>query len=53
MSIRRKVRRCDEGWLAVVLIGERRIQWGPYPTKREARKVGRAECAKLAPAREY
>jgi hypothetical protein len=52
-AIRHKVRRCEDGWLAVVLIGERRLQWGPYVNKRVARKIARAECAKIAPAREY
>lgn len=53
MSVRYRMRRCPEGWLAIVLIGERRIASGPFPSRKEARRVARKHCAELANAKEF
>lgn len=48
-TIRHRVRRCAEGWLAIVLVGERTHKTGPYQTKREARRVAREWRAAFGP----
>lgn len=48
--VRHKVRRCREGWLPVVLIGEEPFVMGVQPTKALARDIARQRANVLREA---
>ena len=45
--VRIRIRRCKDGFIPVVLIGEQPISFDPEPTKSKARDVARARAANL------
>lgn len=49
-TVKTRVRRIADGWLSLVLVGERVNPAGPFPTKREAKHDARSRAAKFAAA---
>jgi hypothetical protein len=49
-TVKVRVRRIPDGWLSLVLVGERENGAGPFPTKRLAKQDARARAAKFAAA---
>lgn len=47
-NVRSKVRRTRDGWLGVVLVGERELCLGPFASKREARKQAKGTAREFA-----
>lgn len=48
--VRWRVRRCPDGWLPVVLIGEQPMTFNAQPTKGQAREIARNSAKELRAA---